>query len=331
MAQSQTCPCPAGEGPTLWNLSTYPAGRRELVAVRKRPGKQRGAARSNLISRVLRAAALPKEGCWQYNINGSVGAVVHADVLDLLKAARDRVADIVFLDPPFNLGKKYSKSDPKLDRRPHDEYKSWLYGVLDESARILKPGGALFLYHLPVWAMRCGTHMEELGLTLHQWIAVSMKSNFVRGRHLYPAHYALLMFTKGKPKRFSRPKLSAAKCRHCGGYVKDYGGYLKIIEHKGLNLSDVWDDVSPVRHANRKNRPGNELPVKLLERVIHISGVRGGLYVDPFAGAGTGALCAAAAGMRFVVSDVVESSCEVTRQRLEQMMSQEGDERANAR
>ncbi len=293
--------------------------------------RKRGGSRSHSLPRVFRDLELPTERHWQCRVNGTAGAVIRADVLEILGATRDRVADIVFLDPPFNLGKKYSKSDPKLDRRPADEYRSWLFSVLDESARILKPGGALFLYHLPVWAMRCGSYMEGLGLSLHQWIAVSMKNSFVRGPHLYPAHYALLMFTRGKPGHFNRPKLSATRCRHCDDYVKDYGGYLKIIEQKGLNLSDVWDDLSPVRHANRKNRRGNELPVKLFERVIHISGVRGGLYVDPFAGSGTGALCAASAGMRFLVSDLVESSCAVTRQRLGKMILEEGGESANTR
>ena len=34
-----------------------------------------------------------------------------------------------------------------------------------------------------------------------------MKNGFARGKKLYPAHYALLYFTKGMPASFQRPKI----------------------------------------------------------------------------------------------------------------------------
>ena len=181
------------------------------------------------------------------------GAVFAGDAVDFLRALKSRSATIVFLDPPFNLGKEYKSGAKSLDRRPERVYHQWLLKVLRESTRVLADGGALYLYHLPRWAMRLGSFLEqEQKLSFRHWIAISMKNGFVRGERLYPAHYALLMYTKGKPAIFNRPKLQPAKCRHCQEYVKDYGGYRPIIEEKGINLSDVWEDLSPVRHANRK-------------------------------------------------------------------------------
>lgn len=223
------------------------------------------------------------------------------DALACVRGLHENSADIVFLDPPFNLGKTYGPSGGKADRIPARDYFRNLCQVLEESAYVLKPGGALYLYHLPRWAFRFATVLNRR-LTFRHWIAISMKNGFARGDHLYPAHYALLYFTKGKPARFRRPKIPPASCRHCGGHLKDYGGYKRFVA-RGINLSDVWDDVSPVRHRKSKTRSANELPSIIPQRVVHMSGRSGGLFVDLYAGGGTATLAARDAGMRVVACD----------------------------
>jgi len=203
-----------------------------------------------------------------------------------------------------------------MDRRSGEDYQAWLLDILNRSSRVLKRGGTLFLYHLPVWAMRLGAKIDG-DLEFRHWIAISMKNGFVRGDRLYPAHYALLMFTKGPPAQFTRPKLDPAKCRHCKGLIKDYGGYRKIIEKKGINLSDFWDDLSPVRHANRKHRKANELPLALFDRVLAIAGQKGARYVDPFCGTGSGVIAAIRAGMTFAACDILRSNCRIVCKRVD--------------
>jgi site-specific DNA-methyltransferase (adenine-specific) len=246
------------------------------------------------------------------------GRIVCGDAVDFLGTLGNSTAAVVLVDPPFNLGKVYSAEAPAIDKRKPKDYESWLLKVLLECKRVLMPGGALYLYHIPVWAMRIGAHLELSGLTFQHWIAVSMKNGFVRGQRLYPAHYALLMFTKGEPKYFNRPKLEPQKCRHCGGYVKSYGSRLPIIKAKGINLSDFWEDISPVRHKHTKHREANELPSRIFQRVIEISGHSGKLYVDPFVGSGSGVLAASMAGMKFAACDIVQENCDLVVSRLQQ-------------
>ena len=255
---------------------------------------------------------------WSYRSAWKAGRVVRADALMFLSNLPDDSADIVFLDPPFNLGKRYSHRRSGLDKLPEQEYSAWLNKILSEATRVLKQGAVLYMYHLPQWAMRLGNSLEG-DLRFQHWIAISMKNGFVRGDRLYPAHYALLMFTNGRPTRLRRPKLRPAKCRHCDNLIKDYGGYRSIIEAKGINLSDFWEDLSPVRHANRKHRRANELPMRLFERIFGISGKKGDVYVDPFAGTGTGVIAAVRAGMRFEACDIVRENCNIIRRRLDEI------------
>lgn len=224
------------------------------------------------------------------------------------------VADIAFLDPPFNLGKDYGPAG-ELETTDELEYEEYFHKLLQEVVRVLAEGGALFLYHLPYWASRF-CYMLQSELIFRHWIAISMKASFARGEYLYPAHYALLYFTKGKPKKFSRPKISPRRCHNCLQTIKDYGGYTGIIEEKGLNLSDVWDDLSPVRHKSIRLRKANQLPMGITARVTEIAGFQGGVLVDPFMGTGTALISAFKAGMQFVGNDLDPASLPIVRKRL---------------
>lgn len=256
---------------------------------------------------------------WKGRASGPVqrtsgGEIVYCDALDFLNALQDNVADIVFLDPPFNLGKQYGTQDKQADSLKETEYLAFLSCVLERAVDVLKPGGALFLYHLPRWAFQFANLLHEKLLFRH-WIAISMKNGYARGQSLYPAHYALLYFTKGSPATFTRPKIAPSICRHCKKYIKDYGGYKRYVEG-GVNLSDIWDDLSPVRHSKYKTRASNELPMELPRRVIQISGAPGGIFIDPFAGSGTTLVAAREGGMSFVACDHDQQNCDVMSQRL---------------
>lgn len=243
------------------------------------------------------------------------------DALAFLKSLKSGSAHIVFLDPPFNLGKNYGTLAP--DSKPGDSYAAWLATILAEAVRVLADGGALYLYHLPSWAIRVAGQLNA-SLTFQHWIAISMKNGFVRGRRLYPAHYALLFYTKGRAMNLNRPKLPVEYCE-CGRTKKDYGGYRHIVEEHGLNLSDIWEDISPVRHRRTKRRAANELPQKLTDRVVAISGGKGLVFVDPFAGGGSAVLSAAKANMTIKACDLIDDYAAIQVAALEQLKSVRGE------
>lgn len=245
------------------------------------------------------------------------GDIFCGDALEFLNGLPNNSADIVFLDPPFNLGKRYGRRSVKADLVGQDEYFKYMTAVLRRSAAILKEGGAVYLYHIPRWGFRLANILEE-ELTFRHWIAISMKNGFVRGTSLYPAHYSLLYFTRGKPAHFHRPKIEPSRCRHCKKFTKDYGGYKDFVKD-GINLSDFWDDLSPVRHKKFKHRKSNELPLEIPRRVIKVSGAPGALLVDPFAGSGTSLVAAVEGHMRFIACDLEKSYCRLIHRRLSKL------------
>jgi len=256
-----------------------------------------------------------KKRWWKAGYEGEVyrlaqGEVVCSDAVNFLGFLADECADIIFLDPPFNLGKAYGRRTAKQDRVRKADYLDFMSNLFAGCLRVLKPGGALFLYHIPRWAIPLAAVLNE-HLAFRHWIAISMKNGFVRGNYLYPAHYALLYYTKGRPAHFRRPKVPLSKCRHCNGLIKDYGGYAKYVEG-GINLSDIWDDISPVRHKKYKHRRANELPCEIARRVVGMAG----LIVDPFVGTGTMLLAAKDRRMAFVACDIDATSARVAADRV---------------
>lgn len=218
-------------------------------------------------------------------VTTSRGVLFDEDCLTILPQLRSGVVDTVFADPPFNLGKDYKNG--YVDNVRQGDYISWCRRWISECCRVLKPGGAFFLYATPELAVQFAPILGER-LSFRHWIALTMKGTYPRGNKLYPAHYALLYYTLGTPRVFNKLRLPIDTCRHCGKEIKDYGGHRNKMNPAGVNLTDFWTDTSPNRHKKFKVRPGvNELKLVVPERAILISTEPDAIVLDPFGGGGS--------------------------------------------
>lgn len=266
------------------------------------------------------------------------GQLFQGDCLDLLRSLPDDSVDMIFADPPFNLGKKYGAGIN--DRLRADEYLRWSKGWLAESVRVLAPGAALFVFNLPRWLVDYGSYLNENGMVFRHWIAMRMPKAYPRGMRLSPAHYGCLYYTKGDPKTFNRIYVPVQTCRHCGGEIRDYGGHRKALNERGINLMDVidapeevwqdaphalrrgeawttaddlWDDIPPVRHSKYKLRGANELAPLMLERLIALATNPGDVIVDPFGGSGTTFYAAERLERRWLGTDIGDAQPAIRR------------------
>lgn len=227
------------------------------------------------------------------------GALYRGDCMEHLSQLADESVDLVFADPPFNLGKTYASGID--DAIPHNHYLEWSRRWINECVRVLKPGGSFFLYNLPKWNVALGSHLNER-LTFRHLIAIEMTYTLPISGRLYPSHYSLLYYCKGgRPTTFTPDRLAMPTCPHCFAELKDYGGYKDKMNPAGINLSDVWKDIPPVRHRKFKRRAeANELSIKLLDRIITMASRPGDTVLDPFGGSGTTYAVAEIKGRRWI-------------------------------
>ncbi|SEG75799.1 site-specific DNA-methyltransferase [Paenibacillus sp. UNC499MF] len=213
------------------------------------------------------------------------GNMYQGDCISLMDKLEKNSVDLIFADPPFNLDKKYESG--MNDKIEEEEYIKWTETWVLKCIDLLKEGGSFFIWNLPKW----NTHISSIlnkHLNFKHWIAVDIKYRLPIKNRLYPSHYGLLYYTKGeKGYTFNEQRLPLEICRHCGGDIRDYGGYKDQLNPSGINLTDVWFDIPPVRHSKYKTRDSNELSMKLLERIISLSTNENDVVFDPFGGSGT--------------------------------------------
>lgn len=65
------------------------------------------------------------------------------DVIDGLKTIKDETADIIIIDPPYNIGKDFGNNKDNLKL---NEYVEWSKLWMNESIRILKSTGSIYIY-----------------------------------------------------------------------------------------------------------------------------------------------------------------------------------------
>lgn len=227
--------------------------------------------------------------------SGSEGLLFQGDCLMLLQEMVSDSVNVAFADPPFNLGKNYG-TDSFTDRLASQEYRAWCQTWLMEMIRVLKPGGALFLYHWPKPLMELGAWLNSIPtIEFRNWIALKMKAGFPIKSRLHPAHYGMLYYIKkGAQPTFNVVRHRAPTCRHCGGELRDYGGYRKKFDKyqdeagvPWIQVSDFWEDTRPERSTKSREETINELPMHVPERAILIATNPGDVVLDVFGGSGS--------------------------------------------
>jgi site-specific DNA-methyltransferase (adenine-specific) len=242
--------------------------------------------------------------------------IILGDCLEVMSNIPDDSMDMVFADPPFNLKKKYNHYE---DSKEKEEYLNWCNQWINETVRIMKPTGSIFIHNIPRWLTHFAEHLNEIAYFRH-WISWD-SGGAPMGRTLLPNHYGILFYTKSKsPKEFKFNDIRAPhkRCRICKGFLKDYGGKKDQMHPFGMLLSDVWTDIHRIRHKKRRDKHPCQLPTPLLERLILMSTDEGDIILDPFIGTGTTAVAAKRLGRKYIGIDIDPQYIKITQKNLKQ-------------
>lgn len=81
-----------------------------------------------------------------FSLKGPKGEIIKIFQEDCLQGLRDKVKDnsidLVVTSPPYNIGVSYSTYH---DKKPREEYLSWIEEVAKQIKRVLKDEGSFFL------------------------------------------------------------------------------------------------------------------------------------------------------------------------------------------
>ncbi|MEW6406019.1 MAG: hypothetical protein AB1649_29890, partial [Chloroflexota bacterium] len=135
--------------------------------------------------------------------------------------------------------------------------------LLQESARVLKTGGILFVQGTPRILPEWGVFLDQQ-LTFKYWFAI--ESDLVENTLLPSVHAAVMLFTKGNGRfNVKRIRLPHQYCKACERTLKDWGGKAHLMHPDGYVISDVIKDLPQANNYSQISRPLFDLLLEMLD------------------------------------------------------------------
>ena len=245
-----------------------------------------------------------------------VNQIICGDSIDILNKGPEGWIDLVFADPPFNIGYLY---DGYNDERKTEDYLKFSRDWMKAVHRALKPTGSFFL------AIGDDYAADLCVIIWHYTFGQQPKMKFAR------SHTHILYFTKNEKEfTFNADNVRIPSARQTTyadaranpkGKLPDDVWFLRPQEAPEPFFSaegDTWN-VSRVcgTFKEREGWHGCQMPIGVLNRIIAATSKRGDIVLDPFNGSGTTTVAAALLGRRYVGIDQSEEYVGFARKRLE--------------
>lgn len=237
--------------------------------------------------------------------------IYHGDCGDILPTLR---AEMIFADPPFNVGKQYGRNG---DNR--SDYRNWCADWINGCYDSLSDIGSFYLmtldrhleWKLPIlasrgvfvslikWKNHSASHDKRRFWATCQPIAVYGKTK----------NYKFNVFAERRTDMIQRWKPWFTSQGHMQDYWDDIAFvYAGSIKHPEAILED---------NSCRKIHPC-QMPIGLAARAISFSSDEGDTILDPFMGSGTTLRAAKDLGRKAIGIEIEERYCEIAAKRMAQ-------------
>lgn len=244
------------------------------------------------------------------NIKHLTNKILNGDVLDKLKQIPSNSIDYIFVDPPYNLKKKYKGYHDNLEIA---DYLDWCDSWLNELVRVLKPGRFLTILNIPIWVSRHHAFLSQY-MEYSSWIVWDALSR--PAGKIMPANYVIL--TMRKPAEQSSFKINLELDNSNKPSADNYCLRSSCIRKRAIEykeLTDLWTDIHRLKHNSRRLNHPTQLPPKLLNRLIEIYSNENEIVLDSFNGIGTTTLCAHGLNRKYIGIEIEKNYAELANNR----------------
>ena len=232
--------------------------------------------------------------------------VILGNSLQILKDIRSNSVDLVFADPPYNIGKNFGNNNDSWENV--ETYIAWCKVWIDECMRILKNTGTMYF-------MTATQHMAYLDIYVSQKYNVLSRivwtydSSGVQSKRIFGSLYEpILMINKSKdyPYTFNSEDIMVEAKTGATRKLIDYRKDPPQPYNNKKVPGNVWN-YSRVRFkmSEYENHP-TQKPEALLERIILASSNPGDIVLDPFSGSFTTSAVAVRLGRKAIGIDLNE-------------------------
>lgn len=232
-------------------------------------------------------------------------------------------ADLIFADPPYNIGK--AEWDTFESQQ---QYVEWSLRWIEQAARVLKPTGTLYV---------CGFSEIPADLRLPaarffqgcRWLVWHYKNKANLGNDWGRSHESILHFRKSREFTFNTDDVRIPYGSHTLKYpehpqaeTSQYGkgnGKDRLWQPnpKGAKPKDVIEIPTTCNGMHEKTPHPTQKPEELVRKIVLASSNPGDLVLDPFLGSGTTAVVAEQLRRQWKGADVSPEYCRWAADRIE--------------
>lgn len=256
-----------------------------------------------------------------------LGSISQQDCVKGLGSLSDQCIDLVFADPPFNIGYDYDEYDDRLEK---STYLDWSKQWMTQVHRVLKDSGSFWLAIGDEYAAELKVAATELGFSMRNWViwyytfGVHCHSKFTR------SHAHLFYFVKDASQCvFHFPQIAVPSARQL--VYNDKRG-----NPEGRSPDDTWilrpqdctdgfqadEDIwyFPRVAGTFKERAGFhgcQMPEQLLGRIVRACSNENDIVLDPFSGSSTTLAVAKKLGRQFLGFELSKEYAQQGTKRLE--------------
>ena len=244
---------------------------------------------------------------------------INANLLNALPLLPDSFADLIIIDPPYNLTKDFNGN--KFNSRTQEAYDQYLASWFPQVCKKLKPNGSLYL--CGDW--KCTSSLQramEKELTVLNRITWQREKGRGAKANWKNSMEDIWFGVKNADDYYFDVEAVKQKRRVIAPYKVD--GKPKDWEEteqgsfRNTHPSNFWDDISVPYWSMPENTPHpTQKPEKLLAKLILASSSEGDLILDPFGGSGSTAVAAKKLGRHFISIEQNPQYCVWAQIRLE--------------
>lgn len=214
--------------------------------------------------------------------------------------------DLIFADPPYNLGKQFGNFYDKWNS--DQEYIQWSYQWLDQCIRVLKPNGTLYVMTSTQAMPYFDLYLREK-LTILSRIVWHYDSSGVQATKYFGSLYEPILHCVKDKNNYIFNSTDIKITAKTGAQRKliDYRKPVPTPYNAEKIPGNVWSFPRVRYRMEEYEKHPSQKPESLLERMIFASSNQGSLILDPFAGTFTTAAVAKRLGRK---STSIESQTE---------------------
>ncbi|MDP2364750.1 MAG: DNA methyltransferase, partial [Ignavibacteria bacterium] len=253
------------------------------------------------------------------DVNDVSDHIIHQDLFEVIDLLPNCFVDLLFIDPPYNLNKKFSSLSFK--EMKSDDYENWIDSWLSNLIKILKPNASIYFCcdwktSIPAYNILKKYFIIRNRITWEREKGRGAKDNWKN------SYEDIWYCTLSEQFTFN---VDAVKLKRMvrAPYKTDEGVPKDWQSENGKNFrithpSNLWTDITvPFWSMSENTDHPTQKPEKLLAKLILASTNENDFVFDPFLGSGTTTVTAKKLNRKFCGVEVDEVFASLALKRLD--------------